>query len=113
MSEITIYHNPRCSKSREALELIREQGIDPKVIKYLEEEIHKEDLKDVVHHMGIDVHDLVRRNEEAVCHITDEMSEDEVLDVIVKHPILLQRPLVIKGKKAIIARPAQKVKELL
>lgn len=110
---VKFYHNPECSKSREALAYVRRLGIDPKIIDYLEDGIKREDLKEVIEDMGIDVHDLVRKNEEAVCHITDDMCDEEVLDIIVNHPILLQRPLVIKNGKAVIARPAEKVKEII
>lgn len=111
-----IYHNPRCSKSRQTLELIRSQGMEPLIIEYLKTPPTAEDLESLLSLLEIEPRDLMRQNES----IYKEASlNDPALDhtaliaAMVNNPILIERPIVIANGKAVIARPPEKVLEIL
>jgi len=105
-----IYHNPRCSKSRQALEILRQHGIAPVVIEYLKTPLDAQTLRS----FGLPAREIIRDNEdEYVALKLAQKADAELIDAIVKHPILLQRPLVVHGKHAIVARPPERVNELL
>lgn len=112
---LTIYHNPRCAKSREALNIIENSGNMVQVVEYLKMPPSKDELRHVVEMLGIKPEELVRKNEDL--YKTEfkgkSLSDEEWLDVLANNPKLIERPVVIKEKKAIIARPPEKVKELL
>ena len=109
-----IYHNPRCRKSRETLELIHNKGIEPEVILYLETPPTKKELKDIIDMLGIEPTELLRKSESIYKEeFKDEkLSDAKWIDAMVKHPKLIERPIVIKGEKAIIGRPPENVKSL-
>ncbi|MBL4573173.1 MAG: arsenate reductase (glutaredoxin) [Gammaproteobacteria bacterium] len=116
MNKITIYHNPDCSKSRAALALLEENDVSPEIIYYLETPPSIEDLKSLLGKLGLQLHDIIRRSEDDYDELgfdDDTLSEEIVLDLLQKHPHLLQRPIVIKGDKAIIARPPEAVLSML
>ena len=109
-----IYHNPRCRKSRETLELITNKGIDHEVILYLETPPTKKELKDIIKMLGIDPTDLLRKTEPIYKEKFKgkELSSTKWIDAMIKFPKLIERPIVVKGKKAIIGRPPENVKSL-
>ena len=115
MSKVTIYHNPRCSKSREALGLLEEQGADVEVVKYLDTPPSKEELKSLLKMLGISARELMRTKEAIYKELGLKEVEDEekLIEAMVEHPRLIERPIVIKDGKAVIGRPPQKVVEFL
>lgn len=109
-----IYHNPRCSKSRAALALLTDRGVDLDVVNYLETPPTKATLRDLLHKLGAPALSLVRTDEpEFRPHAGRSLSDDEVLDLLAAHPRLLQRPIVELGARARIGRPPERVLELL
>lgn len=114
---ITIYHNPRCRKSREALALLEERGIEHLVRLYLndEESMSAAEFEGVLDALDMDAIDLVRKNE-AVWkeeYKTLELDEDEVILAMIEHPKLMERPIVMNGDRAVVARPAEKLLDVL
>lgn len=112
---IQIYHNSRCSKSRECLAFIEETGQEFEVIKYLDDTPSFEELKSIIKKLGIKPIELVRQKEKAwIENFKDkQMSDDEVIQAMISNPILIERPIVINGDKAIIARPIEKAGEII
>lgn len=116
MSNIRIYHNPECSKSRAALALLEENDVKPEIVYYLETPPSSEELKSLLEKLGLQLQDIIRRSEDDFDELgldDETLSEEIVLDLLQKHPHLLQRPIVVKGDKAIIARPPEKVLDLI
>jgi len=116
MSDFTIYHNPRCSKSRQTLELLQQRGIEPEIVLYLEQPPTKKVLKDLVKKLSIDARDLLRRSEEEykALNLADaNLSDDELLAAMIAHPKLIERPIVVRGEHARLGRPPENVLELL
>ena len=115
MDTLTIYHNPRCSKSRAACELIAERQLEATVIDYLETPPSREELLILLDQLGIEAEDLVRRGEAAFKenYAGREMSDEQWLAALIAHPILIERPIVVRGERAVIGRPPEKVLELL
>lgn len=114
MAKIQIYHNPRCSKSRQALALLEEKGVDFEVVEYLKKGLDKEEVKSLWSALGSEVSDLIRTKEaEFKENPFDTSKEAEVVKALVKTPKLLERPLIVKGKKATIARPPEKVQDFI
>lgn len=111
---LTIYHNPRCRKSRETLALIEESGIDVKIIEYLKDVPSSEELKDLVNKLGISAEKLLRKNEAIFKEQFKgkDLSEDEWIKAMIEHPKLIERPIVVKGGKAVLGRPPEHVREL-
>jgi len=112
VTKISIYHNPECSKSRAALALLEENDVSPEIIYYLETPPSIEELKSLLGKLGLPLQDIIRRSGDDFdgLGLGDEtLSEEIVLDLLQKHPHLLQRPIVVKGDRAIIARPPEDV----
>ncbi|TYB76375.1 arsenate reductase (glutaredoxin) [Bizionia myxarmorum] len=112
---ITIYHNNRCSKSRCGLELLEKSGKAFEIKKYLDDVPSEKELKNIISLLGIKPIELVRKNE-AIWkeqYKDKEMSDSEIISAMVKNPKLIERPIVINGKKAIIGRPPEKILEIL
>jgi arsenate reductase len=112
----TIYHNPACGTSRNALALIREAGIEPRIVLYLKTPPSRDELADLVRRMGITVRDLLRRKGTPY----DEMglddpgwSDDQLLDLMVENPILINRPIVVTPLGVRLCRPSETVREIL
>jgi arsenate reductase len=112
---ITIYHNPRCSTSRQTLELVNKQKDEVKVIEYLKTPPDKKELKEILKKLGVKASQLLRRKEELFKerYKDKNLSEDEWLEVLVKNPILIERPIVIKENKGVIGRPPENILEIL
>lgn len=118
---IKFYHNPRCSKSRQALQLISSQNITLEIIKYLEEGISKLDLENVFNRLEIDRNNFLRKNEKAFKDLNinlKKISTGQLIKLIIENPIIIQRPLAIKYEKdvfidAVIGRPPEMVLNLL
>lgn len=113
---VTLYHNPRCSKSREALGLLREQGQEPEVILYLETPPNAKTLKAILGKLGISARELLRKGEDAYkdLNLADEkLSEAALIKAMVENPKLIERPIAINGDKAVIGRPPENVKNIL
>lgn len=110
-----IYHNPRCRKSREALQLIKDKGHHPTVFEYLKEPLSEKELKEVVQLLGVKAHDLLRKGEqEFKDHVKGkDLSENEVINLMMTHPKLIERPIFINNKKAVVGRPPEKILEIL
>lgn len=112
---IKIYHNPRCRKSREGLEVLEQSGQDFEVIKYLDKVPTEDELNEIIGYLGISPIELVRKNETIwkEHYKGKELSDAEIVAAMAKHPKLIERPIVINGKKAVIGRPAEKINTLL
>lgn len=113
---IIIYHNPRCSKSRQTLALLDEQNIEPEIIEYLTNPPDASQLRNLVTKLGLPVRDIMRSNEAPYKELglaDPDKSEDELIDAIVENPILLQRPIVVAGDEAAIGRPPENVLSIL
>ena len=110
-----IWHNPKCSKSRQALELLHVNGIDVEVVKYLESNPPKEEITDLLSKLQISAKELMRTKEELYkeLELKDEMDEEKLIDAMVKYPKLIERPIVITEKGVVIGRPPEKILELL
>lgn len=112
---ITIWHNPKCSKSREALTLLEEKGETFEVFKYLDTPASKEEIMLLLTKLGISARELMRTKEDLykeleIIKITDE---EKLIDVLVEHPKLIERPIIIEGNRAVIGRPVEKVIEFI
>ena len=109
-----IYHNPQCSKSRQTLQLIEEQGIKPEIILYKSTPPTVAELKDVIAKTGLKPMDIIRKGEAIYKekYKGKEYTDDEWIEIMVTHPTLIERPIVIEGNKAILGRPPQNVVEL-
>jgi len=110
-----IYHNPRCTKSRQGLALLGENGIDPEIKEYLKEDIGEKELKEVIKLLGIKAEELIRKTEADYKenYKGKDLSDDEWVKAMVKFPKLIQRPIIINGNKAVIGRPTEKILELM
>ena len=115
MSDITIYHNPRCSKSRQTLELLRENGVDPEVVLYLETPPGESELKAIITKLGVPALELVRTKEEAFksAGLSRDSDDAALIAAMAEFPKLIERPIVIKGKQAVLGRPPENVLSLL
>ena len=111
---ITIYHNPRCGKSRETLKLLEDCGEEFEIVEYLKNPPSKERLKEISTLLGLEPVDFVRKKETLFQekYANQDLSEDDWLTVLSTNPILIERPIVVKGDKAVIGRPPENVKEL-
>lgn len=112
---MVIFHNPRCKKSRDTLALIKEAGEEPEIVEYLKETPSKEQLRTALHKLGMSAAEIVRKGEKEYKENFKgkELSEEEWLEAFQQHPKLIERPIVIKGDKAVIGRPPENVQELL
>ncbi len=113
---VKIYHNPRCSKSRQTLQLLKDNNIEPEVVKYLETPPTKEELEKILDLLGMEPRELMRRREKEYKELgldAPNLSRDQLIQAMVEHPRLIERPIVIKDGKAALGRPPEKVLELL
>ncbi len=114
--KVTILHNPRCSKSRNSLALLKEQGIEPDVRLYLENPPTEDELTSILEMLAIPAKDLLRRGEPEYKELglgNQNLSEQQLIQLMIKHPKLIERPIVIAGGKAVIGRPPEQVLNLL
>ena len=116
IQELTIYHNPSCSKSRETLQILEYHKFLPRIIEYLDTPPSALEISEIVKKLGLAPIDLLRTTEKAYINAkyqADLMTDQEIIEAIVKHPSLLQRPIVICGNKAIIGRPPATVMDII
>lgn len=116
MSKVTLYHNPNCSKSRALLALLEENGIDACVIDYLDHPPSVTQLQQLLRQLGLPVRDILRRSEpefEALGLDDVSLADEIVLDILARHPRLLQRPILVVGDQAVIGRPPERALQLL
>lgn len=115
MTDITIFHNPRCSKSRSACELIAARGIKASIVNYLATPPSIEELRALLGKLGMKAHDLVRRGEPEYkeLYAGKQLDDDAWLAALAAHPVLIERPIIVRGDKAVIGRPPEKALELL
>lgn len=115
-ASVTIFHNPACTTSRNVLAAIRAAGIEPNVVEYLKEGWTKPQLKDLLGKLGLSARDVmrIRGTPAEELKLTDpKATEDEIIDAMVGHPILVERPIVLSPKGAVLARPAEKIEAIL
>lgn len=112
---LTIYHNPRCSKSREGVQFLEENNIDFQVVKYLNEPLSESELKEIIGKLGIKPIELVRTKEEIwkKNYKDKSLTDDEIIKAMHENPRLIERPIVVNGDKAVIARPFSLIKNIL
>ena len=114
-TQTTIYYNPKCSKCRSTLELLKENGKQPEVIEYLQSVPSKSELQGLIAMLGISAQQLLRKHESSYqeAGLSDASSEDEILDAMMKYPILIERPIVVHNGKAMIGRPPENILTIL
>ena len=113
---VTIYHNPRCSKSRETLSLLRDRGVEPDIVEYLKDPPSEEVLSDLLTRLGLEPRALMRRKEAEYAELgldDPKLSREACIAAMVAHPKLIERPIVVKEGKAALGRPPQSVLEIL
>lgn len=113
---VAIYHNPRCSKSRQALELLRKRGIEPEIVEYLKTPPDKAELKRILKLLGLAPRALMRKGEAVYKEkaLDDpKLTDDQLIAAMVADPVLIERPIVLAGQKAALGRPPEKVLDIL
>ncbi|OBF63796.1 arsenate reductase (glutaredoxin) [Mycobacterium sp. 852002-51971_SCH5477799-a] len=114
MADSVIYHNPKCSTSRKTLDLLRDNGIEPTVVQYLKMPPSRGELVKMIRDAGIDVRTAVRKRESLYDELNlADATDDQLLDAMVEHPILIERPFVVTPKGTRLARPIDAVREIL
>ena len=116
MSDFIIYHNPRCSKSRQTLEILNQQDVDTEIVLYLENPPSAEEVATILQKLGLSSRDIIRKGEEEykLLNIKDQsLTENELISFMSENPKLIERPIVVKDDKAIIGRPPENVLSLL
>lgn len=116
MSKIIVYQKPTCTTCRQVYSALKEAGVDFDAVNYYTDPIPKTKLKELIEKMGISARELIRTKEDIYKEVKPagkEISDEEAIELMVKHPDLIQRPIVEKGNKAILARPAERLKEIL
>ncbi|UTL89962.1 arsenate reductase (glutaredoxin) [Pseudomonas fluorescens] len=116
MTDLTLYHNPRCSKSRGALELLEQRGLAPTIVRYLETPPDAATLRALLGKLGIAPRQLLRSGEDEYTSLdlaNPTLSDAQLIDAMVNHPKLIERPILVAGDKAVIGRPPEKVLEIL
>ena len=111
-----IYHNPRCSKSRQSLALLQEAGLDPEVIEYLKDPPTAAELSEILDSLKMEPTDLMRTGEAVYQELglrEKQLNRQEAIETMIQHPVLIERPIVVKGNQAVIGRPPESVKVLL
>lgn len=111
---VTIYHNPRCSKSRQTLGLLRKKGIEPEIIDYQETPPNAAELKRILALLGKGPRDILRRKEAKAAGLDDPaLTDDELIGGMLANPIVIERPIVVTGEKAALGRPPESVLDIL
>jgi arsenate reductase (glutaredoxin) len=116
MTDLTLYHNPRCSKSRSALQLLEERGLTPNIVRYLETPLSAAQLQELLNKLGFSPRQLLRTGEDEykVLGLSDpQLSDAQLIEAMVKQPKLIERPILVVGDKAAVGRPPEKILELL
>ncbi len=113
---LKIYHNPRCTKSRQTLELLKSKGLEPEVIEYLKNPPSAKELDQILSSLNVEPQAITRKSEELYQQLElsqKKLNRQEWIEVLVKNPILIERPIVMNGKKAAVGRPPENVLEIL
>ena len=113
---VVILHNPRCTKSRQTLQLLQDQGVEPEVVEYLKEPPSKTRLKQILKMLGMKPRELMRRKEKEYKELgldDESLSQEQLIDAMIETPKLIERPIVINGDKAAIGRPPESVLEIV
>jgi arsenate reductase len=113
---VTIYHNPRCSKSRQTLTLLQEKGVEPEIVEYLKTPPDTKTLKRLLDMLGLEPRDLMRKKEKEYKEndlANPDLSRDALIEAMVANPKLIERPIVIQGDKAALGRPPESVLDIL
>lgn len=115
MSKFTLYHNPRCSKSRNTLALLQENGVEPEIVLYLDTSPDVEQIKGLLAKLGLSAGQLVRRGEDEYksSSLSADSTETEFIAAMAAHPKLIERPIVVRGDRAVLGRPPENALELL
>lgn len=116
MTDVTIYHNPRCSNSRGALEILREHGIEPRIVEYLKTPPGRDELVALIDASGLSVRGMMREKEAVFAELglgAPERSDDELIDAMLAHPVLINRPIVVTPRGTRLCRPPERVREIL
>ena len=116
MTDLRLYHNPRCSKSRAALQLLEERGLTPTIVRYLDTPPDVDQLQALLRQLGIVPRQLLRSGEEAYQQLglaNPALTDAQLIEAMSKHPKLIERPILVAGDKAVIGRPPEKVLEVL
>lgn len=116
MTDLTLYHNPRCSKSRSTLQLLEDRGVQPTLVRYLETPPNAEQLRDLLRKLGISARQLLRTGEDEYRELNlanSALSDADLIDAMAAHPRLIERPILVAGDRAVIGRPPENVLELL
>ena len=114
MSKWTIYHNPRCSKSRETLALLEKNKIEPTIVEYLKKPLSSTQLQNIAKMLALKPKEFLRKKEAIFKELKVDIDNDKaVISAMAKHPTLIERPIVVKGKKAVLGRPPENIKSLL
>jgi len=114
--KVIIYHNPKCSKSREALEIIKSKNIEPTIILYLVNKLSKTEVKKLLSKLGLSIRDILRTGEDEYKNNNlknENLTDDKLIDFLIKFPKLLQRPIVVKDNKAVVGRPPENILDVL
>jgi len=112
----TIYHNPRCSKSRQALEILNKKNISPNIVLYLEKKLSKKNLEELLQKLNLSIRDILRKREDDYKNNklnNEKLTDDQLINYVIKFPKLIERPIILTDKKGLIARPPERVLELL
>lgn len=114
-SRVTIYHNPRCTKSRQALQLIQDAGIEPEIVEYLKSPPSAQEIDGILKRLKLEPLDAMRRNEAVFKELglNSDTPRDVAISAMAENPILIERPIVVRGRKAVIGRPPENVGELI
>jgi arsenate reductase (glutaredoxin) len=111
---VTIYHNPRCSKSRQTLDLLKERGIDARIVEYLKTPPTEAEIRDLLAKLGKGPRDILRQKEAAEAGLDDpSLSEDDLIRGMAANPVVIERPIVVNGDKARVGRPPESVLSIL
>ncbi|MGE8497594.1 MAG: arsenate reductase (glutaredoxin) [Pseudomonas sp.] len=116
MTDLTLYHNPRCSKSRAALQLLEERGLTPGIVRYLDTPLSATELRELLGKLGIGARGLLRSGEDeyTALGLNDPSLDDaQLIDAMAANPKLIERPILVVGDKAVIGRPTEKLLEIL
>ncbi len=111
--DVAIYHNPRCTKSRETLALLEEKGIQPTVIEYLKTPPTASELKSILKALGLKAADIIRKKEAVEAGVDIAWPEDKLMTAMVENPIVIERPIVVVGAKAVLGRPPENVLKII
>jgi arsenate reductase (glutaredoxin) len=114
MNRFTIYHNPRCTKSRATLALLQEHGIEPRIVEYLKNPPTGAELKAIIAKLGIKAEQLVRTNEEIyrAKYEGRELTDAQWIEAMLRDPVLIERPIIVSGERAVLGRPPENVRQL-